>query len=101
MPTTTARNAEKKTEGFIKIITKPDGTVLGCTIVGAEAGELLQLWVIAMARDIKIGELTRLVLPYPTLSELSKHVAFGYYQPTLTKGWFRRLIGCLAPLRLD
>ena len=86
---------EKKTEGFIKIITKRDGTVLGCTIVGAEAGELLQLWVIAMARDIKIGELTSLVLPYPTLSELAKQVGFAHYAPTLTKGWVRHVIGML------
>jgi pyruvate/2-oxoglutarate dehydrogenase complex dihydrolipoamide dehydrogenase (E3) component len=86
---------EKKTEGFIKVITKRDGTVLGCTIVGAEAGELIQLWVIAMARDIKIGELASLVLPYPTLAELSKQVALAHYAPALTKGWLRHAIGLL------
>ncbi len=86
---------EKKTEGFIKVITKRNGTILGCTIVGADAGELLQLWVIAMARDIKIGELTSLVLPYPTLSELSKQVAFAHYAPALAKGWIRHVIGLL------
>jgi hypothetical protein len=35
------------------------------------------------------------VLPYPTLSELSKRVAFTYYQPTLAKGWVRSIIGLL------
>ena len=89
---------ERETEGFIKVITRPDGTILGCTIVGAEAGELLQLWVVAMARDIKIGDLTSLVLPYPTLSELSKRVAYTYYLPTLTKGWLRSIIGFLRRL---
>jgi pyruvate/2-oxoglutarate dehydrogenase complex dihydrolipoamide dehydrogenase (E3) component len=89
---------ERETEGFIKVITKPDGSILGCTIVGAEAGELLQLWVVAMARDIKIGDLTSLVLPYPTLSELSKRVAYTYYLPTLTKGWLRSIIGFLRRL---
>jgi pyruvate/2-oxoglutarate dehydrogenase complex dihydrolipoamide dehydrogenase (E3) component len=89
---------ERETEGFIKVITRPDGTILGCTIVGAEACELLQLWVVAMARDIKIGDLTSLVLPYPTLSELSKRVAYTYYLPTLTKGWLRSIIGFLRRL---
>ena len=89
---------ERETEGFIKVITRRDGTILGCTIVGASAGELLQLWVIAIAKDIKIGDITSFVLPYPTLSELSKRVAYTYYAPTLTKGWFRSIIGLLRRL---
>jgi len=89
---------ERETEGFIKVVTRRDGTILGCTIVGASAGELLQLWVVAMAKDIKIGDLTSLVLPYPTLSELSKRVAYTYYLPTLTKGWLRSIIGLLRRL---
>jgi pyruvate/2-oxoglutarate dehydrogenase complex dihydrolipoamide dehydrogenase (E3) component len=83
----------RETEGFIKVITRRDGTILGCTIVGAHAGELIQMWVVAMAKDIKLGDITSFVLPYPTLSELSKRVAFTYYQPTLTKGWVRGIIG--------
>jgi pyruvate/2-oxoglutarate dehydrogenase complex dihydrolipoamide dehydrogenase (E3) component len=86
---------ERETEGFIKVVTRPDGTILGCTIVGAEAGELIQLWVIAMAKDIKLGDITSFVLPYPTLSELSKRVAYTYYLPTLTRGWLRSIIGLL------
>ena len=87
--------AESTTHGFIKVITRPNGQILGCTIVGAEAGELLQLWIMALARDLRIGDLTGLVLPYPTLSELSKRVAYTFYQPSLTKRWFRRLIELL------
>ena len=40
----------RETEGFIKVITRRDGTILGCTIVGAHAGELIQMWVVAMAQ---------------------------------------------------
>jgi pyruvate/2-oxoglutarate dehydrogenase complex dihydrolipoamide dehydrogenase (E3) component len=87
--------AERATHGFIKVITRPNGQILGCTIIGAEAGELLQLWVMALARDLRIGDLTDLVLPYPTLSELSKRVAYTFYQPSLTKRWLRRLIDLL------
>jgi pyruvate/2-oxoglutarate dehydrogenase complex dihydrolipoamide dehydrogenase (E3) component len=86
---------EATTHGFIKVITRPNGQILGCTIVGAEAGGLLQLWVMALARDMRIGDLTGLVLPYPTLSELSKRVAYTFYQPSLTKGWLRRVIDFL------
>ena len=86
---------ESITHGFIKVITRSNGQILGCTIVGAEAGELLQIWIMALARDLRIGDLTGLVLPYPTLSELSKRVAYTFYQPSLTKRWFRRLIELL------
>jgi hypothetical protein len=41
---------------------------------------------------MRIGDLTGFVLPYPTLSELSKRVAYTFYQPSLGKGWLRRII---------
>jgi pyruvate/2-oxoglutarate dehydrogenase complex dihydrolipoamide dehydrogenase (E3) component len=87
--------AERTTHGFIKVITRKNGEILGCTIVGAEAGELLQIWIMAIARNLRIGDLTGLVFPYPTLSELSKRVAYTFYQPSLTKRWVRRLIDLL------
>jgi pyruvate/2-oxoglutarate dehydrogenase complex dihydrolipoamide dehydrogenase (E3) component len=90
--------AERTTEGFIKVITKKNGEILGCTIVGPEAGELIQLWVVASDKRMKIGELTGFVLPYPTLSEVSKRVAFTYYLPTLTKRWLRSIIALLRRL---
>ncbi|MGV1014176.1 MAG: dihydrolipoyl dehydrogenase family protein, partial [Methyloceanibacter sp.] len=83
---------ERETEGFIKVITKRDGTILGCTIVGAQAGELIQLWILAMAKEIKIGDMISLVLPSPTLSELSKRAVYAYYQTKLARGWLRSVI---------
>jgi hypothetical protein len=51
-----------------------------------------------MAKGMRIGDLIRLVLPYPTFSELSKEVTLGYYAPFLTKGWLRSIIGLLRRL---
>ena len=90
--------AERTTHGFIKVIVRPNGQILGCTVVGAEAGELIQLWVMALAKDMRIGDLTGLVLPYPTLSELSKRVAITFYQSTLTKRWLRSILDLLRRL---
>lgn len=87
--------AERATHGFIKVITRPNGEILGCTIVGAEAGELIQLWIMALARNLRIGDLTGLVLPYPTLSELSKRVAITFYQQSFASRWLRGLIDLL------
>lgn len=90
--------AERKTQGFIKVITARNGTILGCTIVGAAAGELIQLWVMAIAKAMRISEISSLVLPYPTLSELSKRVGFGYYGPVLAKSGLRSFIELLRRL---
>ena len=87
--------AERETDGFIKVVARPNGTILGATIVGAHAGELLQLWIVAMAKDMRVGDIMNFVLPYPTFSEISKRVALTYYQPTLTKRWLRSIIAFL------
>jgi pyruvate/2-oxoglutarate dehydrogenase complex dihydrolipoamide dehydrogenase (E3) component len=86
---------ERTPHGFIKVITRPNGVILGCTIVGAEAGELIQLWIMALAKNMRIGELTGLVLPYPTLSELSKRVAITFYQQSFASRWLRGVIDLL------
>jgi pyruvate/2-oxoglutarate dehydrogenase complex dihydrolipoamide dehydrogenase (E3) component len=86
---------ERRTHGFIKSITRKNGEILGCTIVGAEAGELIQLWVMALAKRMRVSDLTGIVLPYPTLSELSKRVAYTFYQPSLSSRFLRAVIDFL------
>ncbi len=75
--------AERQTEGFIKVVTRANGKILGATIVGAHAGELLMPWVLAISNNMKIGQMATVIAPYPTLSEVSKRVAGSYYTPTL------------------
>ncbi len=87
--------AERRTHGFIKAIVRKNGEILGATIVGAEAGELIALWVMALSKRMRVGDLTGLVLPYPTLSELSKRVAYTFYQPSLSSRFLRSAIDFL------
>ncbi len=87
--------AEHATEGFIKVVVGRRGRILGATIVGAHAGELIQTWVLALTRNMKIGDMTSIVVAYPTLSEINKRVAYTYYLPSLNNPWIRRVIGFL------
>jgi len=87
--------AEHATHGFIKVVTTKRGRILGATIVGEHAGELIQLWVMAMSKKMKIGAITSIVFAYPTLSEISKRAAYQYYAPSLTNPMIRRIIGWL------
>jgi pyruvate/2-oxoglutarate dehydrogenase complex dihydrolipoamide dehydrogenase (E3) component len=87
--------AERETHGHIKVITTVKGKILGATIVGAQAGELIAMWTLAIAQGLNIRSLTSIVLPYPTLSEIGKRAAIDYFTPSLTSPWVRRIIAWL------
>ena len=87
--------AEREMHGHIKVIVSTKGKILGATIVGAQAGELIAMWTLAIARGFNVRDLTGIVLPYPTLSEIGKRAAIDYFTPSLTSPWVRRIIGWL------
>lgn len=87
--------AEAETAGFVKIMTSARGRILGASIVGPHAGELIAPWALAVTRSLKISAMAGVVLPYPTLGEAGKRAAITYYQGLATKPWLRKLIGIL------
>ena len=87
--------AERETHGHIKVITTRKGKILGASIVGAQAGELIAMWTLAIAQGLNIRSMTGVVLPYPTLSEIGKRAAIDYFTPSLTSPWVRRIIAWL------
>jgi pyruvate/2-oxoglutarate dehydrogenase complex dihydrolipoamide dehydrogenase (E3) component len=86
---------ERETHGHIKVITKTNGKIIGTTIVGAQAGELITAWTLAIAQGLNIRAFTGIVVPYPTLSEIGKRAAIGYFTPSLTSPWVRRILAWL------
>ena len=73
---------EGKTTGFIKVMVVK-GRPVGATIVGAQAGELIGLWALALANGLKMSAIAGMVAPYPTLTEVSKRAAGAYFSPRL------------------
>lgn len=88
--------AEHETNGEIKLVTDLHSRVLGCTIVGPGAGELILPWVLAKARGLRLGAMASLVVPYPTFSEISKRAAGSYYTPTLFSPRTRAIVRFLG-----
>jgi pyruvate/2-oxoglutarate dehydrogenase complex dihydrolipoamide dehydrogenase (E3) component len=86
---------ERETRGHIKVITTRNGKILGATIVGVQAGELIATWTLAIAQGLNIRAFTGIVLPYPTLSEIGKRAAIDFFTPSLTSPWVRRIIAWL------
>ncbi|MBL4775476.1 MAG: FAD-dependent oxidoreductase [Mariprofundus sp.] len=84
--------AERRTEGLIKVITAPKGLILGASIVGLHAGELIQPWILAISQKLKIGAMAAIIAPYPTLAEANKRIAGSFYTEKLFSATTRRLV---------
>lgn len=84
--------SERATDGFVKVVTNKKGRILGASIVGAHAGELILVWVLAVTKKMKIGAMTSMIVPYPTFAEVNKRVAYTYYLPSLTNPNLRRIL---------
>ena len=74
--------AERKTKGFIKVMVVK-GRPVGASIVGYQAGELINLWALALANKMKMSEIAAMVAPYPTIGEINKRAAGAYFSPRL------------------
>ncbi|MGH1483202.1 MAG: dihydrolipoyl dehydrogenase family protein [Geminicoccales bacterium] len=88
--------AERQTEGRVKVIVSKRGKILGATIVSAHAGELILPWCLAINQGMKIKAMTSIIAPYPTLSEVNKRVAGTYFTPKLFSDKTRWLVRFLA-----
>lgn len=78
--------AEGATAGFAKIITRRNGTILGASLVGAAAGELIHEIVLAMSHNLKISALGGIHI-YPTLAEVNSKAAFKLTQSNYEKSY--------------
>ena len=91
-------HTEHATEGLVKVVTDARGRIQGAGIVGEQAGELIQMWSLAIAQRLDIKAMTQWISPYPTLSEINKRAAFGYYAAAAASPLVRRTVGWLARL---
>ncbi len=87
---------ERRLDGQAKIVTDRRGKVLGASIVGANAGELIAPWVLAIQEGLKVGPLAKMIAPYPTLSEVGKRAAGSFYTPKLFSERTAKLVRFLA-----
>ncbi|UJF18597.1 dihydrolipoyl dehydrogenase [Vibrio sp. SS-MA-C1-2] len=68
--------AEDATAGFVKVLTVPNSDkILGATIVGHLAGELLAEYTLAMRHNLGLNKILGTIHPYPTMSEANKYAA--------------------------
>jgi len=86
--------ADGEARGFVKVLTVPGkDTILGVTIVGTHAGDLLAEYVLAMRHGLGLNKILSTIHTYPTLAEANKYAAGEWkraHQPHRLLEWVRR-----------
>ncbi|GAA6130560.1 FAD-dependent oxidoreductase [Halopseudomonas sabulinigri] len=86
--------ADETAEGYVKVLTQPGkDRILGVTIVGAHAGELIAEYVLAMKHNLGLNKVLGTVHSYPTLAEANKYAAGEWkraHAPQGLLGWVQR-----------
>jgi pyruvate/2-oxoglutarate dehydrogenase complex dihydrolipoamide dehydrogenase (E3) component len=81
-------------EGFVQILTRRGTpTIVGATIVGRHAGELISEVTLAMSAQVGLGRLANVIHPYPTVAEAIRKCGDQYNRTRLTAGlkrWLER-----------
>jgi pyruvate/2-oxoglutarate dehydrogenase complex dihydrolipoamide dehydrogenase (E3) component/uncharacterized membrane protein YdjX (TVP38/TMEM64 family) len=86
--------ADGEAHGFVKVLTVPGkDRILGVTIVGEHAGDLLAEYVLAMKHGIGLNKILGTIHTYPTLAEANKYVAGNWkraHAPQRLLAWVER-----------
>jgi pyruvate/2-oxoglutarate dehydrogenase complex dihydrolipoamide dehydrogenase (E3) component/uncharacterized membrane protein YdjX (TVP38/TMEM64 family) len=86
--------ADSEAHGFVKVLTVPGkDRILGVTIVGTHAGDLLAEYVLAMKHGLGLNKILGTIHTYPTLAEANKYAAGEWkraHQPHALLAWVRR-----------
>ena len=86
---------ERKTTGMIKLVAGKKGKILGASIVGHNASEMINIWSLAISKNMSLGDVAAYIPPYPTMSEIGKRAAVSYYVPLTRKPLIRWVISFL------
>ena len=89
---------EGDTAGFLKVVHRKDGTLLGVTIVAGRAGEMIHEWIVAMEHGLKVGDLASVIHIYPTYSTASIQAAATIRVTKLLSGTSGKVIRGLTRL---
>lgn len=81
--TVAAAQLRSETTGVCKLIVLQNGEILGASLLGAEAGELINLIAFAISQKIKVNYLANLSPVYPSFSEILEKIACAWNQQRL------------------
>ncbi len=80
--------------GLARIVTTPRGKLLGATLAGPAAGELIHEYALALSRGLKAAHISSLIHAYPTRAQINRRVADQRLKAGLTpsaRRWIQRI----------
>ncbi|MEO0129990.1 MAG: dihydrolipoyl dehydrogenase [candidate division WOR-3 bacterium] len=72
-----------ETEGMVKIVAEEDGKILGLHILGAESPSLIGEGILALEKDLKVSDISEIIHPHPTLTEIIGEAAENFYKKAI------------------
>lgn len=82
--TVAAAQLSGETTGVCKVIVLRNGEILGATLVGPQAGELINVLALAISQRLKMNAIATLAPVYPSLTEILDQIAVAWSQQRLT-----------------
>lgn len=87
--------AERETLGKLKVYCTKNGKILGVSILGCHADELIAFWIPLIQQGRHMKEVSNTIIPYPTFNEIAKRAASEFYKPVLFSSKIKYLISWL------
>lgn len=87
---------------MIKVLANRWGRILGVSILGANAGEMIGEYALAMRNDVRLDKVSATIHPYPTYALGNRRAADLLMMAKLTPGrvrWLKRIFGLRGDLR--
>jgi hypothetical protein len=74
---------------------RKNGSIEGVSIAGTMAGEMMNMWALAISKKMKVKDIAGYIPPYPTMTEIGKRAATSFYAPTTKKPLVRGVVNFL------
>ncbi len=83
--------AESDKQGFLKLVLDKKGRVIGATLVGNKAGDMIPVASLVIAKKLKVGAFASIIYSYPTEAEIFQRAALNKMKDSF-KPWMKTLI---------
>jgi pyruvate/2-oxoglutarate dehydrogenase complex dihydrolipoamide dehydrogenase (E3) component len=83
---------ERETRGLIKLITRPGGRILGCTLLSPNAGDLIHEYALALKKNLTVKDISGMIHVYPTQAQVNKRVSDQFFAEKFFQGIVPKLI---------
>ncbi|MBI3596992.1 MAG: FAD-dependent oxidoreductase [Nitrospirae bacterium] len=83
---------EGQTQGTVKLLTRPNGRIIGCSILSAGAGDLIHEFALALKKKGTVADISRMIHVYPTRAQANKRASDQFFAEKFFGGWIPKVL---------